>query len=245
LLERFETLEDSLGVVETVDAREDAAAAELLPEPRELVLDLVAGGQSLERLRVDRDRARARADGMAVHGDGPAAHLAVEQAAARPDEVLAVAICVEGDDVRAQQSAQDLLAPREPREQLRRRPRYVQEESDRCIGAAATQHLREEHQVIVLNPQQSVRRAAQTQPCRLPREPLVDDPVVLPPRSIEGGGLDEIVEQRPDRAIGEAVVERVHLSAAQRDGPQPHGQIGDLGGNVFRAAVPPHPRPRP
>jgi hypothetical protein len=113
------------------------------------LLDLRVGlrrpGQLRELLHVDRDRRRGGADHPAVaQVQLVAAHPGAvldEQPAAGADEVPAVAVGVEADDVGAEQAAQQLLAPRDAGEDVRRRPRRVQEEAGALVGPPLAHQL--------------------------------------------------------------------------------------------------------
>ena len=59
---------------------------------------------------------------------------------------------MESHQVGAEQAFDDLGAPRHLHEQLDRRERDVQEEADGQVGPQLAQHLRDELQLVVLDP---------------------------------------------------------------------------------------------
>jgi len=98
-----------------------------------------------------------------------------------------------------------------------------------------TEQLGEEQQVVVVHPAVALDARVVD-----PREMGVDGPVGVPPGAVEGRPLDEAVQQRPERSIGEAVVVQVDLSPGQRDGAKIDLEPFDLLRGLD-AAVPAHP----
>ena len=72
------------------------------------------------------------------------------QARARADEVVAVHLGLERDDIGTKQPAEHLLAPRQPGVDLRAGERHVQEEADRT-DARTPEQTRHEHQMVVVH----------------------------------------------------------------------------------------------
>ena len=136
---REQPLDDPLGVVEPVHAKQQRPAAELLLK-RAMSLSPRGRGKPGELRGVDgngRGDGRPRTGRQAVSPTIPAPQarsrgLAV-QARRKLDPVL---VGVEAHLVGAEQPPQDLLAPGQPGVDLRRRPRHVQEEPDRLLGTA-------------------------------------------------------------------------------------------------------------
>ena len=131
------------------------------------------------------------------------------------DEVGGAAGQLEADDVRAEQALEDLAAPRQLLEQLGRRERDVQEEADAQVGPQLAEHLRDQLQLVVLHPD---RGALGGHLGGLGGEPLVDPDVGVPPLAVEGRLGDHVVVERPERAVGEALVELLDLSALSETG---------------------------
>jgi hypothetical protein len=112
-LDRPQALDDPLRVVEPVDAEQNAAAAELRLQPAQRALGCARASVLTERCGVDRDRVRGRAHAAACQNDRAALDAdVVAQARACAQEVLAICLCLERDDVGAEQSLQQLGAPR-------------------------------------------------------------------------------------------------------------------------------------
>ena len=65
-------------------------------------------------------------------------------------------LALEPEQIGAEQSLHDLLAPRHAGEQFVRRERDVVEEADPHVGAPVAEHLRHELQVIVVDPHHRV-----------------------------------------------------------------------------------------
>ncbi len=202
------------------------------------------GGVPAELGRVDRDRRRGRRHCPPV-GQGehrPAGHHAgvAQQPLAGAHEVPAVQLGVERHDVGAEQAEQDFAAPREARVDIRRRPRYVQEEPHRLVGPPLPDHLRDEHEVVIVHPRQRARPRVKLGERRV-REGGVHLPVGIPPGTLESRLLDRVVQQRPEGRVGEAVVVVADLRSGEADRSQLSAEIRQGGRNALRAAVPSHP----
>ena len=161
-------------------------------------------------------------------------HL-VESPPARTEKVVAVTRCVEGDGIGAEEPFEQLAAPGQAREDLGRREGNVEEEANRAWRAACTQELREQHQLVVVNPAHSrdVRVGI--------REALVGGAIRLPPAWLEHRLLDEPMEERPERSVGEPVVRPFDLPTGQRHGLDREVEPFHPIGNVAACRVPPHP----
>ncbi len=86
------------------------------------------------------------------------------------------------------------------------------EVADRQIGAQLTQHLRHELELIVLHPHDRVLVGSV---CRRLGEPAVDPHVRVPPHPAVAGLGDDVVVQRPDRVVREALVVELHVLRAE------------------------------
>jgi len=106
-----------------VHSEQQGPAGELLAESLDFLAGLPVAGEAGELGRVDGDRRARRGDHPLIrHFDRRAGDLdarAAQQAPARLEEVRAVALGVEGDDVRAEQPEQDLLPPWQAGEDVR------------------------------------------------------------------------------------------------------------------------------
>ncbi len=135
--------------------------------------------------------------------DAVLASLQVEPLTHQAHEVLRVAMQLEADEVSAEQPAQNLIPPRHLHIQLRRGERDVQEEADANVGAQFPQHLRNQLQLVVLNPDDGAFGGGRR--CVL-GEPRVHRDVAVPPLTLKVRGRDPVVVERPQRGVGETLV---------------------------------------
>ena len=240
LAERAQPGVDALGVVEPVAPQEHPARpAQRGPDLLRAGRGLRARGQRLEARRVDRDRERRRADGPPVREvDEVAVRLVPDQLPHQPDEVLGAAGQLEADQVGAEESLEDLAPPRQLLEQLGRRERDVQVEADPQVGAQLAQHPRHQLQLVVVDPDRRVlgglvrgRRG----------EPLVDLDVALPPLPVELRLGDEVVVERPQRGVGEALVVPLDVLGRHRERYEREAVVLERLEVLVGAARPAHP----
>ena len=211
LAERAEPVVDALGVVEPVDAQQHASrVAELLADLLGALLDGVGAGELVEAGGVDRDRVGPGLDDPAVgQVDQVAVRLVADPLADETDEVLGGARALEAHHVGAEQALEELPAPR----QLRRTARPAGTGCagrSRCAGRGAARGASPA-------PAASGSRA----PTRvasgsgdlggLLREPPVDPHVGVPPLAVELRLGHHVVVERPQRGVGEALVELLDL----------------------------------
>ena len=216
LAEGADPLRQSLGVVESVDAQEDRLrVTEIGPDLPGPLGRRVGHGQVVHARGVDGDRVRPGDHRPTVGGADPVpAGLVGEPLPHQPDEVLGAAGQLEADQVRAEQSLQDLAAPGQLLEQLGGRERDVQEEADPQVGSQLAQHLRHQLQLVVLDPHLT---ALVGDPGRRLGEALVDGHVAVPPLAVVGRGSDDVVVERPQRAVREALVVELDVLGRQVD----------------------------
>ena len=124
-------------------------------------------------------------------------------AAWRNSEVARAARRVEADEVRPEQPLHDLLAPGQLDVQLHGREGDVQEEPDPQVRTPLAEHARHQLELVVLHPD---RRALGGDLVDGRGEPLVDPHVGLPPVPVVRRRGDDIVVERPQRVVGEALV---------------------------------------
>jgi hypothetical protein len=126
---------------------------------------------------------------------------------------------MEPDEVGAKQTLGDLGAPRHLHEQLHRREWNMQKEADDQVGPQHPQHLRHQLKLIVLHP---YRRAL----CRHLRgglgEAAVDVNVGIPPLAVIDRLDDDVVVQRPQCRVREALVVVGYVVGRQPDRAQEH-----------------------
>ena len=157
-------------------------------------------------------------------------------------EVLGRDGALEAHEVGSEHALDDLLAPRQLHEQLLRRQRDVQEEADAEIGPQRAQQRRHEVQLVVVHPH---GRALGGDLRGQLGEALVGLDVALPPLAPELGRPHGVVVERPQRAVGEALVEALDLARVEADRRQAHAAVVEGLGRRSDGAGPADPRPAP
>ena len=161
------------------------------------------------------------------------------EAADAAQEVAGVGGALEADQVGSEQALDDVPAPGQLREDLQRREGNVVEEADLQVRAVLAQHLRDQLQLVVLDPH---RGALGGHGGGGVGEPAVDGPVGVPPGAVELRRRNDVVIERPQGGVGEALVIQLHLGGAQRHRQQVHVVMVELVQLFVRSAVPAHPR---
>ncbi len=131
---------------------------------------------------------------------------------------------METDQVGSEQTAHDLGAPRQLHEQLDRRKRDVQEETDAQVRPEFAEHRRHKLQLVVLHPD---RRALGADLRGGLREAPVHPPIGVPPGALENRRHDHVVVQRPQRGVGKPLVVLGELGCRQRHRVQPQAVVGE------------------
>ena len=217
-----QAVQDALGVVEPVHAQQDEARlVEGLPDFPRAFPDVFTLGDLGQAGRVNRDRERGRLDlarsarfvdphGRALGGeaDGPAAG---------PQEVAGVGPALESQQVGAEQALDHLPAPRQLGEDLIAGERDVVEKADADVAAQLAQHPRHQLELVVVHPD---GRPGRRLFGRRLREPPVDRHVRVPPPAMELRRGDDVVVERPQRRIAEALVVVPDLGLGQPDPDQ-------------------------
>ena len=212
-LEQALEAEDALGyalrVVEPVDTQDHALATATQCARR-------AEREPLLRGVVDTEGKRAHMHGAIAVLDLP--RQAVDAFAEKPldavEKVRDVAGAVEADEIAAEHAEQQLAVPRQDPVDVVRRKRDMQKERDTRIRPDRAQGGRGAEQLVVVDPDQIV---VADRVGRRPGEALVDGLVGLPVAAVELGPFGQGVEQRPQRAVREAVVVATHLGRAELD----------------------------
>ena len=154
--ERLQAIGNALGVVEAIDAEDDAFVVEA---ERACGRSLISVG-ALGGLRRARPQRRIDADRKRPHVGRPAAapggevlvvDARLERAIDGVEEVVAVILDVKAQQIVAEQPVQDVLAPRADAERLAVRPRNVPELADRHVGPRLLDESRQQREVIVLH----------------------------------------------------------------------------------------------
>jgi hypothetical protein len=219
----LQPVSDALGVVEAIDAEEDALrVAEALADLPGTLLHIGAPCQLDVRRRVDRDRERLRerAPRSAIglwdcdpRGFGLVAQLPSHGSG----EVAGIRHPLESDHVGAEQSLQHLPTPRQLRVEAVCREGNVVEVADHEVGAQVAQHPRNELQLVVLHPDRgTVIRGCG---CRL-RESAVHPHVGVPPDPAVPRLGDHVMVERPDGVVREALVIELHVLSGQHHGDE-------------------------
>ena len=211
-------MQDALGVVEPVDAQQhQARLAQRLADLRGPLPDVVPPGDLGQALRVDRDRERGR-PGSPASRPGSATRTVrplggqADGPAAGAQEVGGVGPALEAQQVGAEQALHHLPPPRKLGEDLVAGERDVVEEADPDVVALLAQHPRHQLELVVVHPHGRPRRRLFR---RGLREAAVDRHVRLPPPAVELGRRDDVVVERPQRGVAEALVEVPDLGLGQ------------------------------
>ena len=118
----------------------------------------------------------------------------------------------------------------------------MEEEADPQVRAGLAQEARDELQVVVVHPD---RRATGGHGGRRLGEPLVDADIRVPPLLLEGRCPDGVVVERPERVVGEPVVELRHVLGAQYDGDERDVVVAERLRVVVGQSRPTDPDPAP
>ncbi len=125
------------------------------------------------------------------------------------------------------QGAHDLAVDRQRPQHFDVRERDVQEKADRLPAARLAQALCQRNQVVVVHPDQVVRRACGA---RCSREQPVDALIGLVVLVVVADGVEEVVKQRPQRAVAEAEVEVLVVGGASGRPSRTRSGRGSRGG---------------
>ena len=243
--ERAEPARQSLGIVEPVDPDGELAHAQAGAQPPHRGPAHGVGGLRLDRRGVDADRERADAEAVAVGHQDLALLVAHVGAAIQAHVVLQaldIAARLQADQVVGRQVAEQRFVPRQRGEQVGRGHRDVQEEADPPAETAFAQQGAERKQVVVVHP----NGVAVAQPRHQGvGEPRVDPQVGIEVLATVFHQVQAEVQQRPQRAVGEAGVIAIVFGPGQV-----HGRVADaavaLGVHLRRRcalAAPAEPQP--
>jgi hypothetical protein len=150
----------------------------------------------------------------------------LERAVDRVEEVPAVALHVEAQEVAAEQPVEELFGPGQEPPHLAVRPGDVPEVGDEKVGAGPPQHARQEREVVVVD-EDHARRVAELVEHRVGEGP-VGRAVVRPVSMAEDRRHVRDVAERPERLVGEAVV--VAALDVGREAHAAQAEGGALGG---------------
>jgi hypothetical protein len=193
-----------------------------------------------------------------THWEYPKPHLAIVNAhpvdlrldpidvQQRRHEMPHVRERVEADEIGTKQPGEHLAAPRQNPKDFRREKRDMQEEADAGIRQPLAQQPRQQHELIVVNPNGFVGPIFVRHGIG---KRLVYLPVCVPPGRIHRNAIDQVAKQRPQDPIGEAMVVPVDFVPRERDGHD--CAVGELalevrtlvGGELRQVARPSNPQP--
>jgi hypothetical protein len=216
---RAQALGNPLRVVEAVDAEEDAAVAVPLAQRFEGALGLgIALDVARELVGGDADGQRLQPGRAALRGHPVQPAGQAQHAQQRGAEVLEVEVGLEGDEVRAEQPAEDLVPVGQDAEGLRGGKRDVQEEAHLGLGGDVADQPRQQHQVVVVDP----HRVAGLQVLEhgVAEAPVRGD-VGRPAFGIRLEVGREVVEQGPEGLVRVALVEPAGEVRGQVDRHEP------------------------
>mmetsp|Transcript_74348 Transcript_74348/g.227475 ORF Transcript_74348/g.227475 Transcript_74348/m.227475 type:complete len:401 (+) Transcript_74348:1237-2439(+) len=220
--ESHELVGNPFHVIQTINAEDDLAAAELPSELLDLHFHLRRIQCIDEVVWGDADRHSG-----AIHAT-PADRRGVHtvrrdlqrcELHARALEMTQVVVHVEAQEVRVQKTLYDLLPPGQRAVDLGRRERRVQEPSDVRVRLRVAEHLGHEHQVVVVDPHIIVvlvhlhDRLGEQLVRLLVRLPLPSAALVHP--AVER--RHDVVEQGPQHVVGKTVVVVVDDVLGQKD----------------------------
>ena len=149
----------------------------------------------------------------ALDRDEVALRAGAEQLPARAHEVARVGLALEAEEVGTEETVEQLGAPGQLGEELDRGEGDVVEPPDAHVGPQLAHEGRHELQLVVLHPHTSALGRHLGHGLR---EALVDGLVARPPVAVEGGRHDDVVVDRPQGVVGEALVVVAHLVGRQR-----------------------------
>ena len=153
-------------------------------------------------------------------------------------KLLGVGEALEAEEVGAEEALDQPAPPRQLREQLDRREGDVVEPADAHVGAQLAHHLRHQLQLVVVHPH---RRALGGDLADRLGEAAVDPLVGDPPVAVERGRHDDVVEDRPQGVVAEALVVLGDLVLGERHRAQVHAVLVEGLRGVTGVAGPPDP----
>ena len=155
-------------------------------------------------------------------------------------EIVAVRLDVEADQIRAEQAIQEFALPGADAESLRIGPGDVPEDGHARIRAALLDHSRQQREMVVLHEHHRTFLARDFFEHRI-GEMFVDGAIRLPVARAEGGTRVGDVAQGPQAFVGEAEVKSLLFFLREPNAPQSvlvvFGRHADAAGLVDRFAV--------
>ncbi len=203
--------------------------------------------QLREVVPVDPDRIGARDRGAPLEADGAfrAVDFGAQLVLAVMQEALEPFLRLETDHVVIEQRAHESLVIGQRDEQPRRWPGNVQEETDAVLEPARAQPLAQWDEMVIVDPDGIV---GLDQRRNLVGKAFVDALVALARLAFVLREVEAVMEQRPQRRIGIAVVIFVDIALRQIDRRGGHAVIGlrvDMPGAPAFAFLPRPAEPQP
>ena len=223
-LDAAEAFRDALGVVDAVhaDAHEGGLDAQVVEQRGAFQVRQVLG-QRFGVRAIDRDadgeRLYQRQMPFAQNTEALAVDARLESAIDRIQEIVAMALDVESDQVGAEQSVEQLALPGANAERLGIGPGDVPEDGDAGIRAPLLDHPRQERKVIVLDEHHGRFFLGDFLEHGI-GELAVHHPVGFPVVNAKDRPRVRDVTERPQALIGEAEIESLVLFRSEPDAAQ-------------------------
>src|SRR5712692_5753748 len=201
---------DALGIVKPVKGQYDLKIAELLAQGPGFLLYALGLHTTANLPVVDAHRERVNPYcSFAVYDCLAKIVFDSKDAEYASEKVLCVVDCVESDQIGSNHAFQYIPAPscREGAEHVIRREWGVQEETDGDVGHCFSQESWEKHEMVIVDPDSVVGPKHVHQRVS---EDLVYPNVLGPVGLLKLGICGKVMEQRPDRAVTESVIESIH-----------------------------------
>ena len=135
-------------------------------------------------------------------------------------EISEIVLRLETEQVVHAKGAHELIVPGKRDVDLPGRERNVQEKADLRLDPKLAELLGHRDQVVVVDPDEVVVAHIGKE---LLREQPVDLTIGVVPVAIEGGEIQAVMKQRPERAIGEAAVIEIEILLVEIE-----GDVGDV-----------------
>ena len=130
-------------------------------------------------------------------------------------EIRGIDFGLEADQIVVAERRNQLIVIGQRRENFRRREWNVDEKADLVVVAAIAQRLGQRNQMIVVHPDHVV---GPQQFFKMRGEILVDAEITAEVAAREFGKIEPVMQDRPQHAVGETVVEFLIVVLAQIDG---------------------------
>ena len=202
-LERLDAQRDALGIIEAIDAEHEAAVAEALPHLSHDGRTFRVAGEPHIGRGLDPDREHAEPNLPPIEFEGAVARVRRALGHQIMGEVFTVVLRLETHEIIMRQASQDFPVMRQGLQNVRRGAGRVQEEADRILVAARPQFAAQQHQMVVMHPDDVVVPEQRAEPVR---EQLVDPEIAARLRMGIFLQIDPVVQDRPEHAVRQTIV---------------------------------------